>query len=56
MIDQLKSDPPKLIVYSKDMNFGNLTTGSLQEVTEYINNNFKAVKSFGPYDILITKN
>lgn len=55
MIDQLKQNKPKFIVLNANQNFGGLTTGALENVSKFIDDNYQREKTFGPFDILIPK-
>lgn len=55
MINELKSNRPKLIVYNKEMNFGGLTLDSLPLVHKFILDNYEQITSYGPYQILEEK-
>lgn len=55
MIEQLKQNKPKFIVLNANQNFGGLTTGALENVSKYINDNYQREKTYGPFDLLIPK-
>jgi len=55
MIDELKMNKPKFVVYNPNMNFGSLSPDSLPPVHNYILENYQESKRFGQNIILIPK-
>lgn len=53
MISELRTNQPKFIIYSGDMNFGGLTVGALKDVNDFILANYKREKRYGPFDLMI---
>lgn len=56
MVEELKNNPPKVLIYNGSMNFGNLTIDTLPLVKKYIQENYKTDKSFGSFDAMTLKN
>ncbi len=52
MISDLQNNKPKFVIYNEGMNFGNLSTGTVRKVNEYIRSNFKTEKTFGPFQVM----
>lgn len=55
MVDELKKNKPKYIIYNSNMNFGGMTQNSLTLVSEYIQENFEVYSNFGKNDVLVFK-
>lgn len=52
-IQQLRENPPKLIIYNPDMKFANMTPESLPMINMYINENFTQTAQFGKDQIML---
>ncbi len=52
-ITELTNHPPKFIIYNEDMNFGNLSVGSLPTLNHYITTNFQVIDQIGTSRIMI---
>lgn len=53
MINDLKTNKPKFVIYNPDMNFGDLSPDSLPLINNYILQNYKELREFGANKILI---
>lgn len=54
-IEQLNRNKPKIVVYNKEMRFGNLSPESLPAVNQYLQQNFLSVFQIGNNQILVPK-
>lgn len=52
IIEDLKNNPPKFLIYNGSMNFGNLTVDTLPLVNKFINENYEKVEGFGNFDVM----
>lgn len=55
MIDQIKVNNPKFIVYNSNMNFAGMTPSSLPMVKNYIENNYNVIEKFGDDNVMTLK-
>jgi hypothetical protein len=53
IIGQLTQNPPKYIIYNPETSFANMTANSLPKVNSYITAEYKPVKRFKMYQILM---
>jgi hypothetical protein len=52
MIEDLKVNNPKFVIYNPNMNFGDLNPGSLPLINNYVLENYKEVDRFGSNYVL----
>jgi len=52
MINELRNNHPRFVIYEKDKNFGGFTPNALPLINKFILENYENVASYGPYQIL----
>lgn len=55
MVEELKINPPKLIIYMEKFSSAGFTNDTLHEVNRYILDNYKVVKPFGEEGVMVHK-
>ncbi len=53
MVEDLKNNPPELLIYNDSMNFGGFSADTLPLVNKFIQDNYEKSEGFGNFDVLI---